>query len=66
MAKKLVEVLLDLEYPDGKQNIEYSSISMASEVIKIIEAGAAENDFDVSHTSAGIVGVEFLFELTEQ
>lgn len=66
MAKILVGVLLDLEYPDSDVGESSFTTSMSDEVVRIVEAGAVENSFDVTHVLSGVRGAESMFELVAQ
>jgi hypothetical protein len=67
MAKKLVGVLIDLEYPDADAGASENTNSMLKEVIRIIEAGAAANSFNVTHIPSSVTGfVDSMFELDLQ
>lgn len=66
MAKKLIYVLIDLEYPDSSVGESSSTTSMFLEVEKIIEAGAAENNFNAVHILSSVNGADSIFDLEAQ
>jgi hypothetical protein len=64
MAKKLVKVMIDLEYSEDVS--EFSSTTSAlNEFVDIINAGAAENSFNVVYIPRS-AAIDALFELTAQ
>ena len=65
MAKKMIKVLIDLEYQDTADENSCTN-SMADEVMKIIEAGAIVNSFDFLHVLSNVDGISCAFELIAQ